>query len=54
MPRVYDEVIYAERNKAERGFHRLKQFRRMATRYEKRSRNFLVIVLVAAITILLL
>ncbi len=54
VPRAYDEVIYTERNKAERGFHRLKQFRRMATRYEKRSRNFLGTVLVADITILLL
>lgn len=54
VPRAYDEVIYKERNKAERGFNRLKQFRRMATRYEKRSRNFLVIVLVSAVTILLL
>jgi transposase len=53
-PRVYDKVLYKERNKAERGFNRLKQFRRVATRYEKRSRNFLAMVLVAAITILLL
>jgi len=53
-PRVYDKVLYKERNKAERGFNRLKQFRRVATRYEKRSRNFLGMVLVAAITILLL
>jgi len=54
VPRPYDEVIYKERNKAERGFNRLKQFRRVATRYEKRSQNFLGLVLVAAITILLL
>lgn len=53
VPRVYDKVIYKERNKAERGFNRLKQFRRVATRYEKRSRNYLGMVLLAAITILL-
>lgn len=54
VPRAYDKVLYKERNKAERGFSRLKQFRRVATRYEKRSQNSLGIVLVAAITILLL
>lgn len=54
VPRVYDKVIYKERNQAERGFNRLKQFRRVATRYEKRSRNYLGMVLLAAITILLL
>jgi transposase len=53
-PRVYDTVLYKERNKAERTFSRLKQFRRVATRYDKRSRNVLGMVLVAAITILLL
>ena len=54
VPRAYDKDVYKERNKAERGFNRLKQYRRVATRYEKRSRNFLGMVLVAAITILLL
>lgn len=54
IQREYDKVLYKERNKAERGFNRLKQFRRVATRYEKRSRNYLGMVLVAAITVLLL
>lgn len=53
-PRAIDTITYKERNKAERGFNRLKQFRRVATRYEKRSRNYLGMVLIAAITILLL
>ena len=52
-PREYDRVIYKERNKAERGFSLFKQYRRVATRYEKRSRNFLGIVLLSAIMTLL-
>ena len=50
-PREYDEVVYMERNKVERCINRLKQFRRVATRYEKTSRNFLGMVLFAAITL---
>jgi transposase len=52
-PRVYNKVLYKERNKAERGFDLLKHYRRAATRYEKRSRNYIGMVLVAAIMILL-
>ena len=48
-PREYDEVAYKERNKVERCINRLKQFRRVATRCEKTSRNFLGMVLFAAI-----
>jgi transposase len=50
-PREYDEVVYKERNKVERCINALKQFRRVATRYEKTSRNFLGMVTFAAITI---
>jgi transposase len=50
-PREYDEVVYKERNKVERCVNGRKQFRRVATRYEKTARNFLGIVLFAAITI---
>ncbi len=39
--RVYDENLYADRNKVERFFNRLKHYRRLATRYEKTARNFL-------------
>jgi transposase len=35
------EVLYAERNLVERFFQYLKQFRAIATRYEKTARNFL-------------
>jgi transposase len=40
-PRDYDRHVYKERNLVERFFNRLKQFRRIATRYEKLSRNFI-------------
>jgi transposase len=38
--RDYDRHIYKDRNLVERFFSRLKQFRRIATRYEKLARNF--------------
>jgi hypothetical protein len=37
----FDKAIYQERNRVERLFNRFKQFRRLATRYEKRSANYL-------------
>jgi transposase len=52
--REYDKVIYKERNLAERFINRIKQFRRVATRYDKTARNFLGFVHVAAIMVLLL
>jgi transposase len=33
--RVYDEYLYRERNLVERVFQKLKQYRRIATRYER-------------------
>jgi transposase len=50
--REYDRVIYKERDLAERFINRIKQFRRVATRYEKTARNFLGFVHVAAIMVL--
>ena len=38
--RAYDLHLYKDRNLVERFFSRLKQFRRIATRYEKLARNF--------------
>jgi transposase len=49
--REYDETVYRERNKVERCVNKLKQFRRVATRYEKTARNFLGMVLFVATTI---
>ena len=51
--REYDHHLYKERNLVERFINRIKQFRRVATRYEKTARNFLAFVQVAAITVLL-
>jgi transposase len=51
--REYDKSLYKERNPAERFINRIKQFRRVATRYEKTARNFLGFVHVAAIMVLL-
>lgn len=50
-PRECDKVLYRARNLVECCVGKLKQFRRVATRYEKRSRNFLGMVTFAAITI---
>ena len=36
----YDKTRYRHRNQVERFFNRLKQFRRAATRYEKKLKNF--------------
>ena len=52
--RGYDKHLYKERNLAERFINRIKQYRRVATRYEKTGRNFLGFVQVAAIMVLLL
>jgi len=54
VKREYDKDIYKERNLAERFINRIKQYRRVATRYEKTARNFLGFVHVAAIMVLLL
>ena len=44
-----DKAIYAERHLVECCFSRLKQFRRVATRYEKTARNYLAVVALAAV-----
>jgi transposase len=50
-PYPYDVDAYKSRNLIERMFCRLKDFRRIATRYDKLARNFLAgILIVAAIT----
>jgi transposase len=52
-PRPYDADRYKDRNLAERFWGLAKQYRRVATRYEKTARNFLGFVHVASIMILL-
>ena len=46
--RSVDMAIYRQRNRVERFFCRLKQFRRVATRFDKLARNFLAAVLLAS------
>ena len=45
----YDRNIYKSRNCVERLIGRLKQFRRLATRYEKRAENYRAMWLIGAI-----
>jgi transposase len=52
-PREYDRERYKDRNLIERFWHKLKQYRRVATRYEKTAQNFLAFVHVGSIMILL-
>ncbi len=52
-PLSYDKALYKERNLVERFFNKLKQFRRVATRYDKLLANYRGFVLLAAIAILL-
>ena len=49
--RPYDEDLYKLRNVIERFFHRLKQYRRVATRYDKYACRYLGFVYFAAILI---
>ena len=44
----FDRQLYQERHLIECCFSRLKQFRRVATRYEKTARNYLAVVTLAA------
>jgi transposase len=47
-PRKFDRYIYKERHLIENFFARLKQFRAIATRYDKTARNFLAAVYLTA------
>lgn len=47
-PIPYDAVAYRDRNRVERMWCRLKDFRRVATRYDKLARNYLSGVFIAA------
>ncbi len=50
-PRDYDVARYAQRHSIERLFSRLKRFRRVATRYDKRDAHFLAFIQLAAIVL---
>jgi transposase len=48
----FDAIAYRLRNAVERAFCRLKDFRAVATRYDKTARNYLAgLSIVAAITL---
>ncbi len=53
VPRGYDKHLYKGRKEVEWFINLLKQYRRVATRYEKTARNFLGFVHVASAMILL-
>ena len=44
----FDKAIYRMRNRVERLIGRMKQFRRLATRYEKRAENYRAMWVIAA------
>ena len=50
---AYDKALSKERNAIERFFNKLKQFRRIATRYDKLLTTFMGFVKIAAIAIIL-
>ena len=53
VARDYDKHLYKDRKKVEWFIGLIKQFRRVATRYEKKAANFLTFVHVASIMVLL-
>jgi transposase len=52
-PRGYDEHLYKERNLVERFLNKVKNCRRVATRYEKTARNYMAFWQLASIMVLL-
>lgn len=50
-PSSHDPALYRQRNTVERLWARLKDYRRVATRYDKLAANFLSGVLIAALVI---
>ena len=47
MQRSFDRTLYRQRNRIERTFAHLKQFRRLATRFDKLKQNFQATVAIA-------
>jgi transposase len=50
-PLAFDPAIYRRRNVVERCVGRLKQWRGLATRYEKRAANYRALVVIASLLI---
>lgn len=51
QPRYYDKARYRLRNQIERCFSKLKQYRRIATRYDRKPDNFLAFLYLASLAI---
>ena len=51
VPREYDRDLYKARHLIENFFSKIKQFRAIATRYDKTARNFLAAVYLTAAAI---
>lgn len=51
QPRHYDKTRYRLRNRIERCFARLKQFRRIATRFDRKPNHFLAFLYLASLSI---
>ncbi|MET4733660.1 transposase, partial [Thalassospira sp. MBR-102] len=49
--REYDKEIYKHRNGVERTFNKLKHWRRLATRYDRKACHYLSFVFLAAATL---
>lgn len=47
-PRAFNPLIYKRRNAIERAINKLKQFRRIATRYDRKPDNFRAFLCLAA------
>ena len=52
-PPEIDWYLYKERNLAERFWSKVKHYRRVATRYEKKAVNFLAFIQVASVMVML-
>ena len=52
--RAYDKDLYSARHLIENFFAKLKQYRAIATRYDKTARNFLAAIHLAAVVIWLI
>jgi transposase len=50
-PRDFEKELYKQRNRIERLVCRLKQFRRIATRYEKTAMSYVIMLTLAAIVL---
>ena len=48
---AFSKLLYRLRNRIERCFNKLKQFQRIATRYEKLAANFLAMIKLATVRI---